>query len=108
MSRVTNASSSRSTDSLAWSEGSRRGRPIAKSAPAQRAASRGQSTSTRTLAIAGATAAIGALYIWSTVLTPLYPLYEREFHFSQLGRWGQVDRRRRLAPIASAIPPTPK
>lgn len=32
-----------------------------------------------------ATLAIGALYIGSTVLTPLYPIYQREFGISPLG-----------------------
>jgi len=31
-----------------------------------------------------AAAAIGLLYVGSTLLTPLYPIYRREFHFSEL------------------------
>lgn len=31
-----------------------------------------------------AATAIGLLYVGSTLLTPLYPIYRREFHFSEL------------------------
>ena len=31
-----------------------------------------------------AAAGIGLLYIGSTLLTPLYPIYRRQFHFSEL------------------------
>jgi len=37
--------------------------------------------------------AIGALYIGSTILTPLYPLYRHEFRFSELVvLWGSFAR----------------
>ncbi|HEY4012840.1 MAG TPA: MFS transporter [Polyangiaceae bacterium] len=38
----------------------------------------------RELALAGATATLGVLYVLSTIPTPLYPIYEQRFHFSEL------------------------
>lgn len=38
----------------------------------------------RTFAVAAATTALGGLYVASTVLTPLYPLYEKQFGFGEL------------------------
>src|SRR5262245_47078384 len=43
-----------------------------------------QRKSARTAAMAGAAVALGTLYMTSTIVTPLFPLYEQRFRFSEL------------------------